>query len=70
MPFAFWKALTHGTLVVEGAAPFLLLFPVYRSWTRAIAIFTLLGLHIGTGVRWTKLAKRDWESYLAARRTG
>jgi hypothetical protein len=29
----------------------------------------LLGLHVQTGVRWTKYAKRDWESYLADRRT-
>jgi hypothetical protein len=28
----------------------------------------LLGLHIATGVRRIKLAKRDWESYLADRR--
>jgi predicted DCC family thiol-disulfide oxidoreductase YuxK len=47
VPLAVWKALTWGTLVVEGSAPLLLLSPVFRSWTRAIAIFTLLGLHIG-----------------------
>jgi hypothetical protein len=29
----------------------------------------LLGLHIATGVRWAKYAKRDWETYLADRRT-
>jgi len=28
----------------------------------------LLGLSITTGVRWTRYAKRDWESYLADRR--
>jgi hypothetical protein len=34
----------------------------------ASVLADLLGLHRGTGVRWTKLAKRDWESYLADRR--
>ena len=38
MPFAVWKGLALGTLVVESAAPFLLLSPVFRSWTRALAI--------------------------------
>jgi hypothetical protein len=28
----------------------------------------LLGLHILTGVRWAKYAKRDWETCLADRR--
>jgi hypothetical protein len=28
----------------------------------------LLGLEIGTAVRWTKYAKRDWHSYLADRK--
>jgi hypothetical protein len=47
LPFALWKALAKGTLIVEGAAPFLLLSPLLRSWTRAIAIVTLGGLHVG-----------------------
>ena len=46
-PFALWAALTHGTLVVEGSAAFLLLSPVYRDWTRAAAILALGGLHVG-----------------------
>jgi hypothetical protein len=29
----------------------------------------LLGLHIATGVRWAKYAKRDWEGYLDRRST-
>jgi predicted DCC family thiol-disulfide oxidoreductase YuxK len=47
LPFGLWKALAQGTLIVEGAAPFLLLSPVMRSWTRAVAIFALGGLHVG-----------------------
>jgi predicted DCC family thiol-disulfide oxidoreductase YuxK len=46
-PFWVWKTLTHGTLVVESAAPFLLLAPVFRHWTRAVAILALSGLHVG-----------------------
>jgi predicted DCC family thiol-disulfide oxidoreductase YuxK len=46
-PFAVWRALTHGTLVVESSAPFLLLAPVFRDWTRAVAILALSGLHVG-----------------------
>ncbi|WP_371792243.1 hypothetical protein OG285_24920 [Streptomyces sp. NBC_01471] len=33
----------------------------------ASVIADLLGLHITTAVRWAKLVKRDWTSYLAAR---
>jgi hypothetical protein len=47
LPFAFTKALTHGTLVVEAAAPFLLLTPVLWRYTRPLAIVSLAGLHIG-----------------------
>ncbi|HEV8554779.1 MAG TPA: hypothetical protein VGR06_00075 [Actinophytocola sp.] len=36
---------------------------------RAPVLADLLGLHIATGVRWAKYAKRDWESYLADRRS-
>jgi predicted DCC family thiol-disulfide oxidoreductase YuxK len=46
-PFAVWKALTHGTLVVESAAPFLILSPFLKDWTRALAIVALTGLHVG-----------------------
>jgi predicted DCC family thiol-disulfide oxidoreductase YuxK len=46
-PFALWKALTHGTLVVEAAAPVLILSPVLKDWTRAAAIVALTGLHVG-----------------------
>jgi predicted DCC family thiol-disulfide oxidoreductase YuxK len=47
VPFAVWKGLTRGTLVLEGAAPFLLLSPVFRSWTRGVAILALTGFHVG-----------------------
>jgi predicted DCC family thiol-disulfide oxidoreductase YuxK len=46
-PYELWELLTRGTLVVEGAAPFLLMSPLFRSWTRGIAIVTLTGLHVG-----------------------
>jgi predicted DCC family thiol-disulfide oxidoreductase YuxK len=46
-PLALWKALTHGTLVIESAAPFLILAPVFKDWTRALAILALGGLHVG-----------------------
>ncbi|HEX4404527.1 MAG TPA: HTTM domain-containing protein, partial [Polyangia bacterium] len=47
LPFAFTKALTHGTLFVEAAAPCLILCPVFRRWTRLIAFALLVGLHGG-----------------------
>jgi predicted DCC family thiol-disulfide oxidoreductase YuxK len=46
-PVALWKTLTHGTLIVESAAPFLILAPVFKDWTRAVAIVVLSGFHIG-----------------------
>jgi predicted DCC family thiol-disulfide oxidoreductase YuxK len=47
MPFAFTKLLTWGTLVIEAAAPLLLLTPVFWRITRPLAIVGLSGLHIG-----------------------
>jgi predicted DCC family thiol-disulfide oxidoreductase YuxK len=47
LPFALWKGLTRGTLVLESAAPFLLLSPVLRHWTRGVAIVALAGFHLG-----------------------
>ena len=44
-PFALTKALTYGTLVIEAAAPFLILSPVLRPYCRTLAIFLLTGLH-------------------------
>lgn len=41
------RAMTWGTLVIEGAAPLLLLSPIGAVWTRRIAIATLTGLHVG-----------------------
>jgi predicted DCC family thiol-disulfide oxidoreductase YuxK len=46
-PFALWRALTHGTLVVESMAPILILAPVFKDWTRAVAILVLSAFHIG-----------------------
>ena len=40
------SALTHGTLVVESSAPFLILRPCSGDWTRAAAIL-LIGIHVG-----------------------
>lgn len=47
VPFAITRALTWGTLIIEGAAPLLLLTPFAWRWTRSIAIVALAGLHIG-----------------------
>jgi predicted DCC family thiol-disulfide oxidoreductase YuxK len=45
--FPFWvtKLLTHGTLVVEKAVPFLVLTPIFWRWTRPLALVLLVGLH-------------------------
>jgi predicted DCC family thiol-disulfide oxidoreductase YuxK len=47
VPYVVWYTLTKATLVIEGAAPFLLLFPTARTFTRSVAILTLFGLHLG-----------------------
>jgi len=41
------RALTHGTLVVEGVLPLLLLSPWKRKWTHALAGALMLSLHGG-----------------------
>lgn len=41
------RAMTWGTLVIEGAAPLLLLSPIGTVWTRRVAFVGLLGLHGG-----------------------
>ena len=41
------RAMTWGTLVIEGAAPLLLLSPFATGWTRRIAFLSLGGLHLG-----------------------
>jgi predicted DCC family thiol-disulfide oxidoreductase YuxK len=46
VPFIATKALTYMTLVVEAAAPFLVLSPVLWPWTRLLAALLLAGLHI------------------------
>jgi hypothetical protein len=33
----------------------------------AAVLADLLGLHPGTAVKWSKITKRDWTSYLASR---
>ena len=45
VPYAVTKLLTHGTLVVEAAAPLLILTPVFWRWTRPLLILLLVGLH-------------------------
>ncbi|MFQ6326941.1 hypothetical protein ACLMAL_12465 [Nocardia sp. CWNU-33] len=35
----------------------------------AAVLADLLGLHPGTAVRWVRIAKRDWHTHLAERRT-
>lgn len=46
-PFAFTRAMTYGTLVIEGIAPVLVLAPFFRRWLRALAALLLTGLHGG-----------------------
>jgi predicted DCC family thiol-disulfide oxidoreductase YuxK len=46
-PFALWKALAHGTLILESSMPFVLLAPVLRHWMRGLAIVALTGFHAG-----------------------
>jgi predicted DCC family thiol-disulfide oxidoreductase YuxK len=46
-PFPFTRALTYGTLVIEGLAPLLLLTPIATVWARRMAIVLLSSLHIG-----------------------
>src|SRR5262245_35972803 len=45
VPYSITKLLTHGTLVVEAATPFLVLTPVFWRWTRPLAAVLLFGLH-------------------------
>jgi hypothetical protein len=47
LPFAVTKSLTYGTLIIEAVAPFLVLAPWCRRWTRLVAIALLAGLHAG-----------------------
>ena len=47
LPLWVFKAMTWGTLVIEGAAPLLLLSPVATTWTRRVAFLTLASLHLG-----------------------
>jgi hypothetical protein len=47
LPFAVTKSLTYGTLFIEAAAPCLILAPVFRRWTRLVAVVLLVGLHGG-----------------------
>ena len=45
VPFWVTKLLTHGTLVIEAAAPLLVLTPVFWRWTRPLTVVFLAGLH-------------------------
>jgi predicted DCC family thiol-disulfide oxidoreductase YuxK len=46
-PFAVTRLLTKGTLVIEAAAPFLILTPIFWRWTRPLAAVLLIGMHLG-----------------------
>jgi predicted DCC family thiol-disulfide oxidoreductase YuxK len=46
LPFEVTKLLTHGTLVIEAAAPFMILTPIFWRWTRFIAVLLLAGMHL------------------------
>lgn len=47
LPPAILRASTYGTLLAEGALPFLLLSPWARKWTHALAAVLMLALHGG-----------------------
>lgn len=47
VPFWVTKSMTWGTLVIEWAAPVLLLLPIFVTWARRIAIVSLVALHLG-----------------------
>jgi predicted DCC family thiol-disulfide oxidoreductase YuxK len=47
VPFIVTKMLTEGTLVIEAAAAFLILSPIFWRWTRFIAAVLVFGLHAG-----------------------
>jgi predicted DCC family thiol-disulfide oxidoreductase YuxK len=50
VPFSLTKLMTRGTLIVEAAAPFLVLTPLWWPWTRLAAVVLLAGLHISIGM--------------------
>ena len=45
VPYGVTVLLTRATLVIEAAAPFLILTPVFWRWTRPLIAVLLLGLH-------------------------
>lgn len=45
--FALTKLLTRATVLIEGAAPLLILTPLFWRWTRFVAALLLAGLHTG-----------------------
>lgn len=47
LPIGGFKTLTYLALLVEGAAPFLLLSPLKTKWCRTVALCFLLPLHLG-----------------------
>ncbi|MEY4577454.1 MAG: hypothetical protein RL701_2157 [Pseudomonadota bacterium] len=50
VPFGVLASLTYGTLVIEGALPFVMLSPWGRPWTRRVAILLIIALHLGIGL--------------------
>lgn len=67
LPMWTFKVMTWGTLVIEGAAPLLLLSPVWVTACRRMAFLGLIGLHFGIFVL-TDVGLFSWVmmvSYLA-----
>ena len=48
--FATTKLLTRATLLIEAAAPILILSPLFWRWTRFVAALALAALHAGIGL--------------------
>lgn len=41
------QSLTHATLILEFAAPMLILLPLSRGWLRSVGVFSIVALHLG-----------------------
>jgi predicted DCC family thiol-disulfide oxidoreductase YuxK len=46
VPYAALRTMSIGTLIIEAAAPALVLTPIFWRWTRFIAALLLFGLHL------------------------
>jgi hypothetical protein len=52
-PSWFSPVFTRATLIIEGAAPLLVLSPVFQRWTRTLNFFLISGLHLSIALLMT-----------------